>query len=89
MNTAEGMSDEELDVWADIFCQAKVGGVTEVTFSQFISNQFMHLGRSFHGVDRPQNEKQHLRLLHSNDAAPKPRPSNGTELTTQPSEFSE
>jgi hypothetical protein len=89
MSTAEDMSDEELDVWADIFYQAKVGGVTEVTFSQFISNPFMHLGLAFHEVDRPQHEKQHLRLAYSNDATPKPKPFSGTELNPQPSEFPE
>ena len=43
MNTADGMSNEELDIWADIFYQAKIGGVTQVSFSQFISSPFMHL----------------------------------------------
>lgn len=71
MNAAEGMSDEELDVWADVFLQAKIGGVTEITFSQFISNPYLHLDPSFHRAERPQNKKQHLRLAYSNDAAPK------------------
>jgi hypothetical protein len=44
MNFAEGMSNEEIDFWADLFYQAKISGVIEVTFSQFISEPFTHLG---------------------------------------------
>ncbi|PJE40531.1 hypothetical protein SAMN05216370_3044 [Pseudomonas peli] len=71
MNTADGLSDEELDTWADIFYQAKIGGVTEVTFSQFLSCPFMHLSSAFHKVDRPENGKSHLRLAYSNAPSPK------------------
>lgn len=46
MNFAEGMSNEEIDFWADLFYQAKISGVIEVTFSQFISEPFTHLGAS-------------------------------------------
>lgn len=74
MNTADGMSDEELDTWADIFYQAKIGGVTEVTFSQFISSPFMHLGSELHKVNRPKKEKSHLRLAYSKDPSPKTSP---------------
>lgn len=79
MNAADGMSDEELDVWADVFYQAKVGGVTEVTFSQFISNPFTHLGLVIHTTDRTEKEKPRLRLVYSKVATPNPCPSNGTE----------
>ncbi len=66
MNSSDGMSDDELDVWADIFCQAKVGEVIEVTFSQFISNPLAHLSPGFQKRERPVTEKPHLRLVCSN-----------------------
>lgn len=67
MNTADGMSDEELDTWADIFYQAKIGGVTSVTFSQFLSCPFMHLSSERRKVDRPEKGTQCLRLAYSRD----------------------
>ncbi|WP_218573252.1 hypothetical protein [Pseudomonas sp. L-22-4S-12] len=83
------MSDEELDVWADIFYQAKVSGLADVAFSQFIGNPFTHLSPAIHTTDRPEKQKPHLRLAYSKDASPVLRASNGTELAAQPSEFSE
>ena len=71
MNTTDGMSDEELDVWADIFYQAKIGGVIEVTFSKFISSPFMHLSSAFHKMEQPEKEMPCLRLAYSNCASPK------------------
>lgn len=71
MNTADGMSDEELDTWADIFYQAKIGGVTAVTFSQFLNCPFMHLSSEFHKVDRPEKGRPCLRLAYSKDRSPK------------------
>jgi hypothetical protein len=67
MNTADGMSDEELNTWADIFYQAKIGGVTAVTFSQFLSCPFTHLGSEPRKVDRPEKGKPCLRLAYSKD----------------------
>jgi hypothetical protein len=64
MNSTDGIDDEELDIWADIFYQAKVGGVTEVTFSQFISCPFMHLSSELHKVDRPDKGVPCLRLAY-------------------------
>lgn len=67
LNTAEGMSDEELDVWADIFHQAKVVGVTKVTFSQFIQNPFAHLSPALEPAygDPNRNARPTLYLAHS------------------------
>ena len=88
MNTIEGMSDEELDAWADIFYQAKVSGVTEAIFSQFISNPFVHLGPAFHRRDSPDKEAQHLRLAYSRGTSSKPRPPKWAELATLTPELS-
>ena len=70
MNTADGMSDEELDTWADIFYQAKISGVISVTFSQFLSGPFMHLSSAPHKVDSPGKGKSCLRLAYSKDESP-------------------
>lgn len=81
MNTADGMSNEELDTWAEIFYQAKIGGVTEVTFSQFISSPFMHLGSAFNKVNRSEKERSYIRLAYSKDPSPKIGLGNAPELT--------
>lgn len=88
MNTADGMSDEELDVWADIFYQAKIGGIIAVTFSQFLSCPFMHLNSALHKVDRPEKKKPCLRLAYSKDPSPKISLGNASELSPQSPEFS-
>lgn len=72
MNTADGMSNEELDIWADIFYRARIGGVTEVSFSQFISSPFMHLNSPPQRMNQPKNEKSHLRLAYSSANHPRP-----------------
>lgn len=72
MNTADGMSNEELDIWADIFYQARIGGVTEVSFSQFISSPFMHLNSAPQRMNQPKNEKSRLRLAYSSANHPRP-----------------
>lgn len=84
MNTADGMSDEELDTWADIFYQAKIGGVTEVTFSQFISSPFMHLSSAFHKMEQPEKEKSCLRLAYSKGLPPKISLGNAPVLSPRP-----
>lgn len=71
MNSADGMGNEELDTWADIFYQAKIGGVTEATFSQFLSCPFMHLSSELNKVDSPEKGTQCLRLAYSRDRSPK------------------
>lgn len=71
MNTADGMSDEELDVWADIFYQGKIGGLIAVTFSQFISSPSMHLSSALQRMDRPVKETPCLHQVYSKDPSPK------------------
>ncbi len=69
MNATEGMSDEELDVWADIFVQAHLGAVIDVPFSQFISNPIAYLNSADYEVIRSRTRKRHLRLVHSKSVA--------------------
>lgn len=73
MNLAEGMSNEEIDFWADLFYQAKISGVIEVTFSQFISEPFTHLGAA-PASPNPTAKKvsAHLALVPSISAPIKP-----------------
>lgn len=71
MNATEGLSDAELDIWADIFCEAKAAGVTEVTFSRFISHPFAYVGPVPEGTDQARKEKPRLVLAYSCDERPK------------------
>jgi hypothetical protein len=73
MKFAEGMSNEEIDFWADLFYQAKISGVIEVTFSQFIREPFTHLGAT--PISPNQTSKKataHLALVLSITTPKKP-----------------
>ena len=37
------MSNNELDNWADIYAQARIGEVVSITFSEFIQSPWAHL----------------------------------------------
>ena len=88
MNTADGMSDEELDVWADIFYQGKIGGLIAVTFSQFISSPFMDLSSALQRMDRPVKDTPCLHQVYSKDPSPKISLGNVTEFSPQSPELS-
>lgn len=78
MNLAEGMSDEEIDFWADLFYQAKISGVIEVTFSQFISEPFTHLGAAPNSPNQTAKKATaHLALAPSINTPKKPAPKKG------------
>lgn len=79
MNATEGMSDAELDIWTDIFYQAKVSGFADAAFSQFISNPFRYLGPATHTTDWPEKEKPIPRLAYSKGAPQNSCPAKGTE----------
>lgn len=40
------MSNNELDNWADIYAQARIGEVVSITFSEFIQSPWAHLARA-------------------------------------------
>ncbi|SFT82260.1 hypothetical protein SAMN05216264_104317 [Pseudomonas marincola] len=88
MNTTDGMSDEELDVWADIFYQAKIGGLITMNFSQFLSCPFMHLSSNRHKVDSPGEKKSYVRLAYSNSASPKISLRDASEINPRSPELS-
>jgi hypothetical protein len=66
MNPSDGMSREELDLWADLFYQAKVCDVTTASFSEFISNPFTHLSTSPQKPNKNPSRAAHLSLVPSN-----------------------
>ena len=75
MNLAEGMSDQEIDFWADLFYQAKISGVIEVTFSQFMREPFSHLGVAPTAPDNiAKKATAHLALVPSTSTPKKPTP---------------
>lgn len=73
MNPTEGMNSEEVDFWVDLFYQAKMCGIGEVTFSQFLSFPFAYLSPTPSRAITPvKNKATHLALVPSK-AHDKPR----------------
>ena len=67
MNAADGMTDEEIDCWGEIFYIAKLGGVIDISFSKFLQQPFTTLSGSLpqsRDVSTPQKQT-HLRLVQS------------------------
>lgn len=46
MQHANRMTDEELDVWVDIYYQASIAELLDITFSTFIKAPFSYLATS-------------------------------------------
>jgi len=66
MNPTDGMSSEEVDFWADLFYQAKMCGIDEITFSQFVSHPFAYLNpKPSRPITPSKNKAVHLTLVSS------------------------